>query len=153
MDRGEVISETLPNGLEVFVREEPGQRVVELQVWVGVGGRDEPEGKEGIAHLFEHMLFKGTKERGVGEIAKTIEAAGGDINAYTAPEQTVYHITIASDYFDTAMDVLADAVTNSTFDEDELEKEKLVVIEEIHRGNDNRCYGYDPGDGYRTVLS
>jgi zinc protease len=137
VDRGEVVAETLPNGLEVLVREEPGQKVVELQVWVGVGGRDEPAGKEGIAHLFEHMLFKGTKKRGVGEIARTIEAAGGDINAYTAPEQTVYHITIASEYFETALDILADAVMNSTFDKDELEREKLVVIEEIHRGNDN----------------
>jgi zinc protease len=83
------------------------------------------------------MLFKGTKKRDVGEIARTVEAAGGDINAYTAPEHTVYHITIASEFSATAMDILADAVMNSTFNAKELEKEKLVVIEEIHRGNDN----------------
>jgi zinc protease len=137
VDHGKVVSRTLPNGLEVLVREEPAQKVVELQVWVGVGSRDEPDGKEGIAHLFEHMLFKGTKKRGVGEIARTVEAAGGDINAYTSTEHTVYHITIAVEFFVTAMDILADAVTNPTFDEEELEREKLVVIEEIHRGNDN----------------
>ncbi|MDF1535390.1 MAG: pitrilysin family protein [bacterium] len=137
VDRGETLSRTLPNGFEVLVREEPTQKVVELQVWVGVGSRDEPEGKEGIAHLFEHMLFKGTTRRGVGEIARTVEAAGGGINAYTSMDHTVYHITIARNYFDTAMDVLADAVQNPTFDAGELKREKLVVVEEIHRGKDN----------------
>ena len=137
VDRGEVMSRTLPNGMEVLVREEPSHKVVELQVWVGVGSRDEPEGKEGIAHLFEHMLFKGTRSRGVGEIASTVESAGGDINAYTSMDHTVYHITIASEYAATAMDILADAIQYSAFDPDELEREKLVVIEEIHRGKDN----------------
>jgi len=137
VDRGEVVSRTLPNGLEVLVREEPAQKVVELQVWVGVGSRDEPAGKEGIAHLFEHMLFKGTKTMGVGEIAGAVEAAGGDINAYTSMDHTVYHITIAREYAGTAMAILADAIQYSTFDAAELEREKLVVIEEIHRGKDN----------------
>ena len=137
VDRGQTVSRTLPNGLEVLVREEPAQKVVELQVWVDVGSRDEPLGKEGIAHLFEHMLFKGTESRGVGEIAGTVEAAGGEINAYTSMDHTVYHITIARPYFDTALEILADAVQHSTFDAQELEREKLVVIEEIHRGQDN----------------
>ncbi|NOY86063.1 MAG: insulinase family protein [Deltaproteobacteria bacterium] len=137
VDRSEIVSRTLPNGLEVLVREDPGQTVAELQVWVGAGGRDEPKGKEGIAHLFEHMLFKGTATRKVGEIASTVEAAGGDINAYTSMDNTVYHITIASSYFETGMDVLSDAVQHSSFDKGELEKEKLVVIEEIHRGEDS----------------
>ncbi len=137
VDRGEVVTRTLPNGLEVLVREEPAQKVVEIQIWVGVGSRDEPTGKEGIAHLFEHMLFKGTKTRGVGEIASTVEASGGDINAYTSMDHTVYHITIANEYAGAAMEILADAIQYSTFDAGELEREKLVVIEEIHRGKDN----------------
>lgn len=137
VDRSQVVTRTLPNGLEVLVKEDPGQEVVELQVWVGVGSRDEPAGKEGIAHLFEHMLFKGTERRGVGEIARTVESTGGDINAYTSMEHTVYHITIAAEYMDTAMDILADATGYSTFDARELEREKLVVIEEIKRGRDN----------------
>ena len=137
IERGEVVTRTLPNGLEVLVREDPAQSVVELQVWVGAGSRDEPEGKEGIAHLFEHMLFKGTKKRGVGEIAGEIESAGGDINAYTSMDHTVYHITVASNFFDVALDVMADAIQNSSFAKDELEREKLVVVEEIHRGRDN----------------
>lgn len=137
VDRGEVVSKTLPNGLEVIVREDQRQKVVELQVWVGAGSRDEPRGKEGIAHLFEHMLFKGTKKRGVGEIASEVEAAGGDINAYTSMDHTVYHITIANEYAGVGMEILADAIWHSTFDSDELEREKRVVVEEIHRGNDN----------------
>ncbi len=136
VERGGVVSRTLPNGLEVLVREDPAQEVVEVQAWVGVGSRDEPGGKEGIAHLFEHMLFKGTAKRGVGEIAVAIESAGGDINAYTSMDHTVYHVTVAADFFETAMDVLSDALQNSTFDRDELEREKLVVVEEIHRGRD-----------------
>ena len=72
VDYGQIVSRTLPNGMEVLVREDPAQAVVELQVWVGVGSRDEPAGQEGIAHLFEHMLFKGTNKRGVGEIAAAI---------------------------------------------------------------------------------
>lgn len=137
VDRSEVLSRTLPNGFEVLVKEDLDQKVVELQVWVGVGSRDEPEGKEGIAHLFEHMLFKGTERRGVGEIARTVESSGGEINAYTSMDHTVYHITIARDFFETGIDILADAVLNSTFDASELEREKLVVVEEIHRGEDN----------------
>ncbi len=137
VDRSEIVSRTLPNGLQVLVREDPGQTVAELQVWVRAGSRDDPKGKEGIAHLFEHMLFKGTATRKVGEIAATVEAAGGDINAYTSMDHTVYHITIASTYFETAMDVLSDAVQHSSFDKGELKKEKLVVIEEIHRGEDS----------------
>jgi len=137
VDHGEIATRTLPNGLEVLVREDPAQSVVEVQIWVGVGSRDEPVGQEGIAHLFEHMLFKGTEKRGVGEIAAAIESAGGDINAYTSMDQTVYHITIASDYFLTAMGVLSDAIQNSSFDKDELEREKLVVVEEINRGKDS----------------
>ncbi len=136
VDHGEIATRTLPNGLEVLVREDPAQSVVEVQIWVGAGSRDEPDGQEGIAHLFEHMLFKGTEKRGVGEIAAAIESAGGDINAYTSMDQTVYHITIASDYFLTAMGVLSDAIQNSSFDRGELEREKLVVLEEIRMRND-----------------
>ena len=137
VDRSETISHTLPNGMEVLVREEPALQVVEIQVWVGAGSRDEPAGKEGVAHLFEHMIFKGTKKFDVGEIARSVEASGGDINAYTSAENTVYHVTIASEFFSRGLAILADAVLNPLFDPDELEREKLVVIEEIHRAEDN----------------
>ncbi len=136
IDRGEVVSRTLPNGLTVLVREESAQKVVELQAWVGAGSRDEPAGKEGIAHLFEHMLFKGTAARGTGEIAAAVEAAGGEINAYTSPDETVYHVTISAAYFTTALAVLADALQHPAFDSVELVREKKVVAEEIRQGRD-----------------
>jgi zinc protease len=91
------------------------------------------------------MLFKGTKRRGVGDIAGTVESAGGDINAYTSMDHTVYNITISARYLETALDVLADAIQHSTLDADELEKEKLVVIEEIKRGLDNPGRVYTQG--------
>ncbi|MBN2720833.1 MAG: insulinase family protein, partial [Proteobacteria bacterium] len=137
VDRGQTLSRVLPNGMEVLVREEPAFQVVEVQIWVGAGSRDEPPGKEGVAHLFEHMIFKGTEKYGVGEIARAVEASGGDINAYTSQENTVYHITIAAEHFPIALAILADAVLKPVFNPGELEKEKLVVIEEIHRGEDD----------------
>ena len=83
------------------------------------------------------MLFKGTEKRGVGEIARLIESSGGDINAFTSFDETVYYVVIASRFVDTALDVLSDAVSNSTFDPSELEKELEVVLEEIRRGEDS----------------
>ncbi len=90
-----------------------------------------------MAHVFEHMLFKGTEKRAVGEIASTVEAAGGNINAFTSFDITVYHITMASRDASVGIDVLADAVQHSTFDPTELAKEEEVVLEEIRRGKDS----------------
>jgi len=110
--------------------------VVSLQAWVKTGSTDEQEGEAGIAHLHEHMLFKGTSRRGVGEIAREVEAAGGEINAYTSWNDTVYYINMASRYMDTGIDILADIIENASFDPAELEKEKEVVLEEIRRSKD-----------------
>src|SRR5205823_4648927 len=111
--------------------------VVAFQAWVGVGSADEEPGEAGIAHVFEHMLFKGTEKRGVGQIAQEIEAAGGDINAWTSFDQTVYHLVLASRYFDTGLDILSDAVQRSSFDPVELERELKVVLQEIKQGEDS----------------
>jgi len=105
-------------------------------VRVGVGSADEPPGSYGIAHVFEHMLFKGTQKRGVGQIAQEVEGAGGEINAWTSFDQTVYHLVMASRYFDTGLDILADAIQSSSFDPGELARELKVVIEEIKQGED-----------------
>jgi zinc protease len=128
---------TLKNGLNVILEENHTAPVVALQAWVGVGSADEPESLAGIAHVFEHMLFKGTKKRGVGQIAREVEAAGGDINAWTSFDETVYHLVLASKFFDTGLDILADALINSSFDPAELERERKVVIEEIKQGQDS----------------
>ncbi|MFQ5515101.1 MAG: M16 family metallopeptidase [Myxococcota bacterium] len=129
--------ETLDNGLEVVLIEDHSAPVVALNIWVRVGSADERPEEGGMAHVFEHMLFKGTKRRAVGEIAATVEAAGGNINAFTSFDMTVYHITMASRDAAVGIDVLADAVQHSTFDPTELAREEEVVLEEIRRSKDS----------------
>lgn len=126
----------LSNGLNVFVDENHTSPCVAVQVWVGVGSADETHAEAGLAHVHEHMLFKGTKRRGTGEIAAEIEALGGEINAYTSFDETVYYIVSASRFFDRALDVLTDAVLHPAFDPEELAREQEVILEEIRRGDD-----------------
>ena len=127
----------LDNGLEVVLEENHAAPVVAFQAWVKVGSADEPPELAGIAHMFEHMLFKGTKKRGVGQIAREVESAGGEINAWTSHDETVYHLVLASRFFDTGLDILADTLMNSSFDTGELERERNVVLEEIKQGLDD----------------
>ena len=126
----------LPNGMTLLSEATHEAPVVALQAWVDVGSADEDEAVAGIAHLHEHMLFKGTAQRGVGEIARAIEAAGGEINAWTSYDQTVYHIVLAASELDLGIGVLADALRNSSFDAGELAREIEVVVEEIKRAED-----------------
>lgn len=126
----------LPNGLTILLRESHRAPVVELQIWADVGSADERPGEEGLAHFHEHMLFKGTDRRGVGEVAGDIEGLGGQINAYTSFDQTVYHATLPSAAWRDGLDVLTDAVRFSIFDEAEVQREREVVLEEIRRSED-----------------
>ncbi|GIX45921.1 MAG: peptidase M16 [Candidatus Tectimicrobiota bacterium] len=128
---------TLANGLQVVLLEDHSAPVVALQTWVRFGSADEEARVAGIAHVFEHMLFKGTERFPHGEIAALIEGAGGVVNAWTSYDETVYHVTIASRFWQTGFDVLSDAVLHSLFDPTELEREKEVVLEELRRGKDN----------------
>jgi zinc protease len=127
----------MENSLKVILEENHTSPVVSLQVWVKTGSADERDDEAGMCHFIEHMIFKGTGKRKVGEMAKEIESLGGSINAYTSYDQTVYHITIASRYADIALDILADAVQHSVFDPAELEKEREVILEEIRMGEDD----------------
>jgi hypothetical protein len=99
----------LDNGLTVILQEDHTAPVVAIQVWVNVGSADETDREAGLAHVHEHMLFKGTERRGVGEIAASIENAGGMINAWTSFDQTVYHVVVASRFAEEGLDVPADA--------------------------------------------
>lgn len=128
---------TLENGLKVILQENHTSPVVALQVWVKTGSADERDDEAGMCHFIEHMIFKGTEKRKVGEMAKEIESLGGSINAYTSYDQTVYHITIASRYADIALDILSDAIQRPVFDPSELEKEREVVLQEIRMGEDD----------------
>jgi zinc protease len=134
---GGVRVEVLPTGVTVLLRELHVAPVAEVQVWTRVGSADERPGEAGLAHFHEHMLFKGTERRGVGEVAGTIEGAGGRINAYTSFDTTVYHATVPSDALASGVDVLADAVQHSRFDPDEVAREVEVVLEEIRRSEDS----------------
>lgn len=127
---------TLRNGIEAVLEEEHSAPVVSINALIKVGSAWEERNEWGMSHLIEHMLFKGTKRRSVGAIAKEVEAAGGEINAYTTFDHTLYFINMASDFAQKGVDILADAIQNSTFDSDELAKETDVVIEEIRRSND-----------------
>ena len=127
---------TLDNGLTVILDPRPGAPVVALQAWVKVGSADETEAEAGLAHVHEHMLFKGTAKRGVGQIAREVEGAGGEINAWTSFDQTVYHVVMSSRELDRGLDVMADALQRSAFEPHELERELEVILEEIKRSND-----------------
>ncbi|NNG46938.1 MAG: insulinase family protein, partial [Deltaproteobacteria bacterium] len=128
---------TLGNGLTVVIRENHSSPVVAVQVWVKAGSVTEPEDRAGMSHILEHMAFKGTKRRGPGQIAREVEALGGQINAYTSFDQTVYLITISGRFLENALDILADTIGNSVFDADELAREKEVVLEELRMNEDN----------------
>ncbi|OGQ66367.1 MAG: hypothetical protein A3F89_01515 [Deltaproteobacteria bacterium RIFCSPLOWO2_12_FULL_50_11] len=127
---------TLPNGLTLLLHEDHKAPVLSLNLWIHTGSAHETRTEAGISHLIEHMLFKGTKRRAVGEIAKTVEAHGGEINAYTSFDETVYYINMASRYYPVALDILSDAVKNPLIDPKELQKEKEVIVEEISRSED-----------------
>ncbi|MBI5559635.1 MAG: insulinase family protein [Deltaproteobacteria bacterium] len=131
-----LFKETLANDLTVLIKETPGTKVATVQIWVKAGSIYENEKEGGITHLIEHMIFKGTPSRGPGRVAGDIEEVGGRINAYTSYEYTVYHATLAARFWERGLDVLTDAVLNSTFDPEELEREKKVILEEISMRND-----------------
>lgn len=123
--------ETLPNGVRIVTEEIPYVRSVSVGIWVGAGSRDEDQSNNGVAHFIEHMMFKGTTTRTAKEIAETLDAVGGQLNAFTSKEYTCYYAKVLDEHLDIAIDLLSDMFFNSTFREDDLAKEKNVVIEEI----------------------
>ena len=128
---------TLGNGLRVIIIENHRAPVASMLVWVKAGSAAERPGEYGLAHVLEHMLFKGTARRGPGEIAREIEAHGGDINAYTSYDQTVYYLSMASRFAERGLDVLGDMVFNPSFDPTEFTREKEVVLEEVRKHEDD----------------
>ncbi|MBX7147234.1 MAG: insulinase family protein [Alphaproteobacteria bacterium] len=127
---------TLSNGLRVASDKMADVESVSLGVWIGKGTRHEPEGYNGLAHFLEHMAFKGTKRRSSVEISREIENVGGHINAYTSREQTCYYAQILANDAYLAVDILADILQNSTFDEKEIKCECDVIGQEIAQSQD-----------------
>ncbi|MBW7837971.1 MAG: insulinase family protein, partial [Sphingomonadales bacterium] len=109
---------TLPNGLRVVTETVPHLESATIGVWADVGARHEPEPLNGVAHMLEHMAFKGTTRRSARAIAEEIEAVGGYLNAYTSREHTVYYARVLKDNVALAVDLLSDILLHSTFDPD-----------------------------------
>lgn len=126
----------LKNGLTVVTDPMPHLETAAVGVWVNAGARHETEPTNGIAHMLEHMAFKGTSRRSARQIAEEIERVGGYINAYTAREQTAYYARVLKNDVPLAVDILADILQDSVFDAEELTREQGVVIQEIGQAED-----------------
>ena len=137
IDPATVQRRVLSNGLRVLVRQDGSAPVVAIVTYVNAGYFDETDDVVGIAHVLEHMYFKGTPRRGVGEIARQTKAVGGYLNAATIYDHTVYYTVVPSSGFQTALDIQADAYRNSLIDAGELAKELEVIIQEAKRKVDN----------------
>ncbi|HNB27867.1 MAG TPA: pitrilysin family protein, partial [Alphaproteobacteria bacterium] len=127
---------TLANGFRVATDRMDSVETTSLGVWSGVGTRHEPAEHNGVAHLLEHMAFKGTKRRSARDIVVEIEDVGGFLNAYTGREQTAFYAKVLAEDTDLAVDILADILQNSVFDADELVRERAVVLQEIGQSED-----------------
>ncbi|MEF9951218.1 MAG: pitrilysin family protein, partial [Clostridium sp.] len=121
----------LSNGIKVIFEHMPYVNSISIGVWIKSGSRYENKFNNGISHFIEHMLFKGTKNRTSKQISEEIECLGGQLNAFTAKESTCYYVKLLDNHFKNGIDVLSDIVINPLFTEEEIEKEKSVVIEEI----------------------
>lgn len=126
----------LLSGLTVVTENMPHLESVALGTWIKSGSRNETEAEHGIAHLLEHMAFKGTNQRTARQIAEEIENVGGEVNAATSTETTSYYARVLKDNVPLAVDILADILTDSVFDEEELEREKHVILQEIGAADD-----------------
>src|SRR3954470_12682400 len=137
IDSATVNRTVLPNGLKVLIKPDFSAPVVAIVTYVSAGYFDETDDVVGIAHVLEHMYFKGTPTRGVGEIAKQTKAVGGYLNAATIYDHTSYYTVLPSSGFVQGLDVQADAYARSQIDADELARELEVIIQEAKRKEDN----------------
>jgi predicted Zn-dependent peptidase len=127
---------TLPNGLRIVTDRVETVATVSIGLWVDVGTRHEPAPVNGVAHFLEHMAFKGTERRSALAIAEEIEAVGGHLNAYTSRESTAYYAKVLKEDVGLALDILADILQHSTFELNELERERAVILQEIGQAHD-----------------
>ena len=126
----------LDNGIRILSEEIPYVRSVSIGIWITVGSRDENEEINGVTHLIEHMLFKGTEKRSAKMIAQSLESVGGYLNAFTSKEHTCYYARILDEHIEKAVDVLSDLILHPQFDKKELVKEKTVILEELKNYED-----------------
>jgi len=127
----------LDNGIRIVAEKMDSVKSVSIGLWVNIGSRDEEDEEHGISHFLEHMFFKGTEKRSAKEIAREIDAIGGELNAFTSRETTTFYAKVLDDHLPSAVDILSDNFHYSTFEPREIEKEKQVVIEEIKMVEDD----------------
>ena len=127
---------TLPNGLRVATDHLASVETASVGVWIGVGTRQEAPDVNGVAHLLEHMAFKGTERRSARDIAEEIEAVGGSMNAQTSREQTAYFVKVLKGDVKLAVDILADILLHSVYDQTELARERAVILQELGQAED-----------------
>ncbi|MED3646218.1 pitrilysin family protein [Halalkalibacterium halodurans] len=138
---------TLDNGVRIITEKMSTVRSVSIGIWVGTGSRHESAEENGISHFLEHMFFKGTNTRSAQEIAEFFDSIGGQVNAFTSKEYTCYYAKVLDDHAGQAIDTLSDMFFHSTFQKEELEKERKVVFEEINMVDDT------PDDIVHDLLS
>src|SRR5262245_16738829 len=126
-----VVRDVLDNGLRLITETMPHVRSVTIGVWLMRGSRHESDERSGIAHFVEHMLFKGTKTRSAEDIAQAIDSIGGQLDAFTAKEYASYYIKVLDEHLPLAVELLSDIVMNPAFAEEEIGREKKVILEEI----------------------
>ncbi|WP_409305472.1 M16 family metallopeptidase [Peribacillus sp. SCS-155] len=138
---------TCQNGARIVLENIPTVRSVAIGVWIKTGSRHENPELNGISHFLEHMFFKGTSTRSAREIAESFDSIGGQVNAFTSKEYTCYYAKVLDNHASYALEILSDMFFNSVFDEEELKKEKNVVLEEI------KMYEDTPDDIVHDLLS
>ncbi|MGD1096077.1 MAG: pitrilysin family protein [Bryobacteraceae bacterium] len=131
---------TLPNGIRVVTEKMPHVRSVSVGIWICAGSREETQHDTGISHFIEHMVFKGTKNRSAEQIARSVDSIGGGLDAFTSKELVSYNVKVLDEHLPEAFDVVADLVRNPLFHEEDIEKEKGVILEELKMEVDNPEY-------------
>ncbi|SFA76825.1 Predicted Zn-dependent peptidase [Lentibacillus halodurans] len=138
---------TSNNGLRIVLENIPAVRSVTIGIWVKTGSRNETDEINGISHFLEHMFFKGTSTRSPQDIAEAFDAIGGQVNAFTSKEYTCFYAKVMDTHKEDALEILADMFFNASFDEEEMEREKKVVLEEI------KMYEDTPDDIVHDILA
>jgi len=136
----DILTTSLSNGIKVITEAMSHVRSVSVGIWVSSGSRRETPEENGLSHFIEHMLFKGTTNRSAEEIARSVDSIGGNLDAFTAKEMVCYNTKVLDDHLPFAMDVLSDLVLNPAFREEDIEKEKGVILEEIKMDADSPDY-------------
>lgn len=126
----------LDNTIRILSEEMPNARSVSLGIWVENGSRHEPRHQNGISHFIEHLLFKGTERRSAARIAEEMDAVGGVLNAFTGKEYTCYYSKVLDEHLPLAIDLLSDIFLHSVFDQEEIERERTVILQEISQSED-----------------